>query len=245
MQALEKGSVLKVRYLIKFTKESNIKFISHLDLMRTLQRIVNRAGIPVEYSKGFNPHMNMSIAQPLSVGMYSFGEYMDIQINGILDENYIIKALNNNAPSGIKFKAAKLVPEISDSKKVPQAMALIDAAKYIIRIKYDDIINLKDEIEILLKQEKWETIKKSKSGEKIVDIKELIKDFQYVIEGYELFITCIIACGSRKNLSSELLANYIANNTSSTKKDAFIDINREELYVEKDSNLIPLMDFIK
>ena len=60
-----------MRYLIKFTKEENIKFIAHLDLMRTIQRIIRRSGLPVEYSKGFNPHMALSIAQPLSVGVYS------------------------------------------------------------------------------------------------------------------------------------------------------------------------------
>ena len=58
-----------IRYLIKYTKESNIKFIAHLDLMRTAQKIVRRAKLPVKYSKGFNPHMAMSIAQPLAVGM--------------------------------------------------------------------------------------------------------------------------------------------------------------------------------
>ena len=57
MLTLKKGSVLKVRYLIKFSKEKDIKFISHLDLMRTIQRIIRRADLPIEYSKGFNPHM--------------------------------------------------------------------------------------------------------------------------------------------------------------------------------------------
>ena len=55
---------MKVRYLIKYTKESEIKFISHLDLMRTIQRVIRRAALPIEYSKGFNPHMTISIAQP-------------------------------------------------------------------------------------------------------------------------------------------------------------------------------------
>ncbi|MDZ5035507.1 TIGR03936 family radical SAM-associated protein, partial [Clostridium perfringens] len=67
-----------MRYVIKFTKESSVKFISHLDLMRTIQRVIRRADLPMEYSKGFNPHMALSIAQPLSVGVYSDAEYMDI-----------------------------------------------------------------------------------------------------------------------------------------------------------------------
>ena len=65
MLTLKKGSVFKVRYLIKYSKESEIKFIAHLDLMRTIQRIIKRSELPIEYSKGFNPHMAVSIAQPL------------------------------------------------------------------------------------------------------------------------------------------------------------------------------------
>ena len=67
-----------VRYLIKFTKESEIKFISHLDLMRTIRRIIVRSHLPIKFSKGFNPHMALSLAQPLSVGVCSEGEYMDM-----------------------------------------------------------------------------------------------------------------------------------------------------------------------
>ena len=69
---------IRDRYVIKFTKGADIKFIGHLDLMRTIQRIIKRSGLPVEYSKGFNPNMALSIAQPLSVGVYSDGEYLDL-----------------------------------------------------------------------------------------------------------------------------------------------------------------------
>ena len=81
---------MKVRYVIKFTKESSVKFISHLDLMRTIQRVIRRADLPMEYSKGFNPHMALSIAQPLSVGVYSDAEYMDIVLVEELEEKEII-----------------------------------------------------------------------------------------------------------------------------------------------------------
>ena len=80
---------MKVRYLIKFSKEGNIKFVSHLDLMRTLHKVVKRAALPVKYSKGFNPHMSISIAQPLSVGMYSCGEYMDVVLEEEIDKTIL------------------------------------------------------------------------------------------------------------------------------------------------------------
>ncbi len=92
-----------VRYLIKYTKESEIKFLSHLDLMRTIQRVIRRAKLPIEYSKGFNPHMSISIAQPLSVGVYSTGEYLDAVFIEAIDEKEIIKTLNENTVGGVKF----------------------------------------------------------------------------------------------------------------------------------------------
>ena len=82
---------MKVRYVIKFTKGENIKFIGHLDLMRTIQRIIKRSGLPVEYSKGFNPHMSLSIAQPLSVGVYSDGEYLDLVLTESLGVGEVIE----------------------------------------------------------------------------------------------------------------------------------------------------------
>lgn len=86
-----------MRYLIKFSKEGNIKFVSHLDLQRTLQRNFKRSGLPVEYSKGFNPHIIMSLAQPLAVGLYSKGEYLDVSFIEEEDENIIVDKLNNTA----------------------------------------------------------------------------------------------------------------------------------------------------
>ena len=88
-----------MRYLIKFTKEPNIKFISHLDVLRTIQRNIRRADLPIEYSQGFNPHMATSIAQPLSVGVYSSGEYMDMVLTREMNEEEIIKRLNETAPA--------------------------------------------------------------------------------------------------------------------------------------------------
>ena len=93
---------MKVRYLIKFSKESEIKFVGHLDLMRTIQRMMKRSGLPVVYSKGFNPHINLSLAQPLAVGIYSSGDYLDAPFEEEIPELKVKEALNNSAPPGIK-----------------------------------------------------------------------------------------------------------------------------------------------
>lgn len=230
-----------MRYLIKFTKEPNIKFISHLDVLRTIQRNIRRAHLPIEYSQGFNPHMATSIAQPLSVGVYSSGEYMDMVLTTEMNEEEIIKRLNETAPSGIKYISALAIPYVEGQKKVPQAMAMIDAARYIIKIRYNDVQNTENEINKLLEKDEWNTIKKSKKGEKEVDIKTFVKEFSFWIKDEYLVINTLISTGSREHLSADLLVRYIQENTTNADLDAFVDTKREEMYFyKKEDKLVPL-----
>jgi radical SAM-linked protein len=235
-----KGSALKMRYSIKFSKESEIKFISHLDLAKTIQRIVKRSELPIQYSQGFNPHMAISIGQPLSVGMYSEGEYMDMDFTERLDEEFIKTKLNSNVPRGIKIHEVVFVPERENVKNPPQAMAAVEEAEYEIRIKYDASKDLNEEIKKLLAEDEWNIVKKSKSGEKEVNIKTMVKDFHYSILADFLFIKTTIACGSKENLSAQLLAEFISINTNGVDKEAFVDIKRKEMYAYKNNNRYPL-----
>lgn len=229
-----------MRYLTKFTKEENIKFISHLDVLKTIQKNIRRAGLPVEFSQGFNPHMNTSIAQPLSVGVYSSGEYMDMVLTTEVDEKEIVDKLNETAPSGIKYISATAIPYTEGEKKVPQAMALIDAARYTIKVKYSDLSALEDEMNKLLETKEWITIKKSKKGEKEVNLRTFIKDFSFWIKDEYLVLNVLISTGSREHLSADLLVSYIQEKTSDAVLDAFVNIKREEMYFYKGDKLVPL-----
>lgn len=232
-----------MRYLIKFSKESNIKFISHLDLMRTIQKIIKRAALPIEYSKGFNPHMTISIAQPLSVGVYSSGEYMDVVLKEEIDENEMKERLSNNVPSGVRIFDVIKVKSLSD-KKVPQSMAAIEAAKYEIAIKYTDSSILEQELKKLPRLNEWNIIKKSKNGEKEVNIKPLIKEFKYKLEGNILKLQVLLSAGSKENLSPDLLGKFIKENTTGVNEEAFVDIERKEMYGLKNNKYIPLIELL-
>jgi radical SAM-linked protein len=244
MLTLKKGRVLRVRYLIKYSKDSEIKFIAHLDLMRTLQKVIKRSELPIEYSKGFNPHMAVSIAQPLSVGVHSKGEYMDVVLSSELEEKYIVDKMNKNTPRGIVIlDAVKVIPV--EGKKRSQAMAIIDAAKYTIKIKLDEQKGVKEITKSICEHDEWNIIKKSKSGEKMVNIKPLVYKFESEVDNSILIISALIACGSRANLSAHLLADYMKENIQSINKEAFVDIQREEMYATKNDKLVTLSEFFK
>ena len=229
-----------MRYLIKFSKGEGIKFISHLDLMRTIQRIIRRSGVPIEYSKGFNPHMALSLAQPLSVGVYSDGEYMDIVLTEEMKVADLLARLNEAAPPTIRFFEATPIEIVESVKRVPQAMALLDAGRYIIKLKLVNEENVEEKMASLLNENAWETLKKSKKGEKMADIKPLVKELKYWVKDGELVINALIATGSRENLSADLLARFITSKIENVNTESFVSIKREEMYVLKNNKYVPL-----
>ncbi|MDY5775166.1 MAG: TIGR03936 family radical SAM-associated protein, partial [Lachnospiraceae bacterium] len=83
---------MKIR--IRFGKQGALKFIGHLDMMRYFQKALRRAEVDMKYSEGFNPHMIMSFAAPLGVGITSEGEYFDIEVLSTQDSKTALKKLN-------------------------------------------------------------------------------------------------------------------------------------------------------
>ena len=91
---------MKVR--VKFAKQGAMKFIGHLDIMRYFQKAVRRAGIDVAYSEGFSPHMIMSFAAPLGVGVTSTAEYFDMEIQTPMSSKEAVKRLNDTMAEGME-----------------------------------------------------------------------------------------------------------------------------------------------
>ena len=91
----------KIRLVFK--KDGKLKFISHLDLIRTMKGAFSRAGIPIYYSEGFNPHPKMVFALPLSIGCESVCEYLDIKLNEPMEEKELLERLNAQFPPELQF----------------------------------------------------------------------------------------------------------------------------------------------
>lgn len=131
--------------IIKYTKIGDLKFISHLDILRLMQRAINRANLPAKYSEGFNPHMKTSFGFPLSLGVESLGEYFMLELKEHVDENDIVQRLNNVMPSKMKIINAKYY----EGKE--SLMKMCKFAEYIINIENEknNIVDI-DELNILL-----------------------------------------------------------------------------------------------
>ena len=88
---------------LRFSKTGRLKYISHLDINRAMSRALKRAGIPLWYTEGFNPHPYMSFSLPLSLGVESLCESVDLRITGEITNKEIKDRLNSVLPEDLKI----------------------------------------------------------------------------------------------------------------------------------------------
>ncbi len=191
---------------IKFRKYGAMKFIGHLDVMRFFQKAVRRADIPIAFTGGYSPHMVMSFAQPLGVGITSDGEYVDIELTEKICSEDAVRRLNQVTVEGIDIVSFVEVP---DDKKAG-GMTITAAADYQVFLlesaKSSDVrLPLpeawREDIPRFLSEEQIVVLKKTKKSEKEVDIRPMI----YKMEAEAADVRLFLAAGSEQNLKPDLV----------------------------------------
>lgn len=87
-----------------FSKSGDMRFISHLDLMRLFSRALRRANLPVRMTEGFSPHLKVSIKRALKLGIESENEELDVYAAERIEQNFFMESLNKSLPIGIRIK---------------------------------------------------------------------------------------------------------------------------------------------
>ena len=215
---------MKVR--IKFSKEGAMKFVGHLDIMRFFQKAVKRAGIDVAYSEGFSPHMIMSFAAPLGVGVTSTAEYFDMEIKTPMPSKEAVERLNQAMVEGMKVSSFRKIPD----GKANAAMALVAAADYQVRFRegMEPAADWKEKVHAFMEQPEIIILKKTKKNEKEVDLKPFI----YEMSAQEDCIFLKLAAGSVKNTKPELVMEAFYK-FCEKDFDAFsLMVHRAEVYAD-------------
>ena len=197
---------------LRFSKDGPLRFIGHLDFLRVFQQTLRRSGLPAAYSQGFNPHMRVSFALPLSLGMASKNDYADFELLTPVPFCEIVESLNKNAPAGLVFTQA--------TEAVGRVAALVCAADYLLEaeIPSDDLKNILAQKEIIVP-------KKTKSGVKETDIRPDIFDIQK--NGSSVLLK--LAAGSTRFINPLTVAKLLDPSVEITQ------LTRLELY-DKDFN---------
>lgn len=120
------------RLRVRFCRGEEVKFISHLDLMRLWMRALIRAGVPLAYSEGFNPHPRLSLAAPLAVGVTSEAELMDIFLSKWASPHFFTATVSRQLPPGIE-----ILQTYSIGPNQPALPAQVRYAEYRIEVETD------------------------------------------------------------------------------------------------------------
>jgi len=211
---------------IKFRKVGDLQYISHLDLQRTLHRVLVRAGIPMWYTKGFNPHAKIVFSTPLSVGAQSECEMVDIRVDRQMPCEEIKRLLNLEVTEELKILDAYIpTTKFSD----------IVWARYKIHLHNPRLNECWDSIQGITNEKQILANKKTKSGEKQVDILPYIKLFDLNLSesGEDAFIDTVLNISQDNYVNPELLITAIKEkNPILTSDDSYYSITRTETYFE-------------
>ena len=211
-----------------FEKTGSAVWMSHLDLMRLMQRAFKRAGLPLTHTQGFNPRPSVSIALPLSVGVESVCELLDFDLEGELPPMETIQTRLN----------AVLVPGVTVRQVYMDGRKIRDLALLRCRLglEYDGGIpaGATDAIATLFARESLMVEKKSKNGILEQDIRPMIRELSVAQTGEkELRVEALITC-QNPSLNPMQLYGAIVRYLPEVAPD-FCTCRREELYDEKET----------
>lgn len=214
---------------LKFCKFGTLQYISHLDLQTAFNRIINRACLPVWYTKGFNPHIKLVFSTPLSVGTESICEYLDIRIDREMSCEEIKDRLN---------------AEMTDEFYITEAYLPQNDFSQIAWASYDIIIKtsnadeeLANKAQALLTTSPLVLTKKSKSGEKEVDIVPFIKSLsvEYDENMEKINVKTTVRASSTEYLNPELIVTAMRKYLgilSGDPKEEYYSIMRTAIFKE-------------
>lgn len=220
---------------IKYKKEANMKFLSHLELIKTMERAFRRMNLPMAFSKGFSPKPKISYAAPLPVGVETECDFLDVELTEKIDKENLLKDQAKYLPKGLEFV------EATYKGKSKSLMSLVTDSAYIIQICTQVHLSKEEVAEKLLSFMANESITyeklNKKNKKKIVDIKPLINYFDVLsVHEDQIIMKAMVTTGSNGNLKPEKLVELFCEKMAINSKEGMERYRRVELYARNEEN---------
>lgn len=211
------------KYRMLFAKTGRAVYISHLDLMRTITRAFLRAECRLKYSEGFNPHPNISIALPLSVGCESVCEIMDFKMLEDMPCEEIKSRISDQFPEGI---------EVIDVYEMQRKVKEIKWLRISGVFEYDerDAAQMAEKLNEFYAAESIVITKKTKRGMGESDIRPTIKEISFEASGRDVILSAVISA-QEPTLNPELIADALRQLAPEYAPD-FAKFRRLEIFDE-------------
>lgn len=199
---------------LRFSKTGSLQFISHLDLMRTMTRLLIRSGLKMWYSEGFNPRPKLVFALPLSVGAESVCELLDVRAYGEIDYDDLIRCLNESSTPELKFIEA-YVP----ARKFKE----IAFARYEITVCSQNLAKGCADAVTELFNSPIIVSKRTKSGDHDTDIVPFVRSLsvEFDADARELHVNTVLSASPDNYLNPEYIVEAIRRATGAPSDDDF------------------------
>lgn len=228
------------KFRIRFTKGPEVRFVSHLDTMKMLERAIRRASLPIAFSEGFNPHPKIALGSALAVGVTSTAEYADLEFRQDLNAEELMNRLNQALPRGYQVSEAKELRGKTDA-----LMAVLNRATYQITVQTKLPINqqeLSQAIGRVLDKTSIVVTRDTKRGPKDTDIRPGIFQLEgQVGEQKSIELNILVETGSSGNIRPEEVVKALEF-IGGLEFESGLLINRTGLYVYRESELLSPMD---
>ncbi len=201
----QKANVVRIR----FARKGSLSYVGHLDLMRTFERSLRRAELPLLHSQGYNPRPMLVFALPLGVGISTSDDYIDVSLSEEIDVAVLIARLTPMLPEGLFVLDGWMVPEDSGS-----IMALVTAASY--RLSAPGIT---DAVQKLFLLDEVVVEKKSKGQLRKLDIRPLLLKVEEESLPNQDMCTVFVCAGSHENVRPDLLLSALTVYVDYPKND--------------------------
>ncbi|MHB8085869.1 MAG: TIGR03936 family radical SAM-associated protein [Dehalococcoidia bacterium] len=179
------------RLRLKFGRGEQLKYLSHLDLMRLWERALRRAGLPAVYSEGFSPHPRISLASPLAVGVTSSAELMDVFLERMASTELFMQKVVPQLPEGIE-----ILDMFTVNIEAPSLQSRLRQAEYMVELETDkDAEQIAAELKSLLAKESLPWHHSRDTGERFYDLRPLVADLWLIqVNGSMCRIGMLLRC---------------------------------------------------
>ena len=229
---------------LRVTKEEPVRYISHLDYARTIEKVLRRANVPVAYSEGFNPHVKVAYASALAVGITSDAEYLDLDLkenSKPYDVTSLLDAFTLQLPKGIS-----LMGFTAHEMKTEALMAVVNLASYEVSFLLTESASLGEKaVSSFLKEQSIDWVRVTPKSSRQVDIRSFIQSLEFASKGKKGLLKFSIKITPQGSVKPQELITVLAKKFAMPIciEDALI--HRTGLYIEKNGNKMTPLDSLE
>ena len=218
-----------MRVIVKYSKDNEAIYVSHLDVQRSMQRTLRRCGLPIKYTMGFHPHVALTFAQPLSVAVESQGDYMEFSLVDYVNPEIIKSRINSVIAPGFYAESCGYI-----AKEYKSLMSMVAMCEWNIKVDSKYQSDLADRIRFVNESTELIVEKRTKKGYTDIDIRNGIYNITPVPNAGNM-IHLRLASGGKLNISPKLVL------AAMDIEQKYAKIIRKDIYFEREGKHYPLM----